>query len=224
MVYYSGNVALPEGVAKPSDVSNAYQEAMGGQWFYMDYSKGKGLGATPLGTVKTARYVRVYSKNPQSGKNNVDFMERAVYGYEEERSVQKTTGLRRQIDNEHPLMIATAYSNDVYEIGQDKGPDLQGWNTAGGRWDAIPDDLKPYNVMLLHTNNLRQFSPDHISQAYLQEFHEHGLQIAYEKNELSLLSYGCLLAGNLSVIHFCVLLCISYFMGKYNLILFVSRI
>ena len=35
--------------------------------------------------------------------------------------------------------------------------------------------------MLLHTNNLRQFAPDHIGQAYLQAFHEHGLQIAYEQ-------------------------------------------
>ena len=34
---------------------------------------------------------------------------------------------------------------------------------------------------MLHTNNLRQFAPDHIGQAYLQAFHEHGLQIAYEQ-------------------------------------------
>lgn len=85
------------------------------------------------------------------------------------------------IDNEHPMMIATAYSNDVYEIGQEEGPELQGSNTVDGRWNAIPDDLKENNVLLLHTNNLRQFAPDHIGQAYLQAFHEHGLQIAYEQ-------------------------------------------
>ena len=67
------------------------------------------------------------------------------------------------------------------EIGQEEGPELQGSNTVDGRWNAIPDDLKENNVLLLHTNNLRQFAPDHIGQAYLQAFHEHGLQIAYEQ-------------------------------------------
>ena len=95
--------------------------------------------------------------------------------------MQSQDGPRRVIDNEHPMMIATAYSNDVYEIGQEEGPELQGSNTVDGRWNAIPDDLKENNVLLLHTNNLRQFAPDHIGQAYLQAFHEHGLQIAYEQ-------------------------------------------
>mgnify|MGYP000272163730 CR=1 FL=1 len=44
-------------------------------------------------------------------------------------------------------MIATAYSNDVYEIGQEEGPELQGSNTVDGRWNAIPDDLKENNVL-----------------------------------------------------------------------------
>ena len=179
VVYYAGDPALPSGVEKPDSISEAYQEEMGGQWFYMDYENEKGLGATELGTTKTARYVRVYTENPKEAA--VKFMELGVYGYENAQSVQKHDGPRRVIDNENPMMIATAYSNDVYKIGQKEGPELQGWNTVAGRWKAIPDDLKKNNVLLLHTNNLRQFAPDHIGQAYLQAFHEHGLQIAYEE-------------------------------------------
>ena len=179
VVYYAGDPALPSGVEKPDSISEAYQEEMGGQWFYMDYENEKGLGATELGTTKTARYVRVYTENPKEAA--VKFMELGVYGYENAQSVQKQDGPRRVIDNENPMMIATAYSNDVYKIGQKEGPELQGWNTVAGRWKAIPDDLKKNNVLLLHTNNLRQFAPDHIGQAYLQAFHEHGLQIAYEE-------------------------------------------
>ena len=41
--------------------------------------------------------------------------------------------------------------------------------------------------MLLHTNNLRQFSPQHIGQANIQAFFEHGLQICYENNTSAML-------------------------------------
>lgn len=179
IVYYEGNPTLPDGVKQPENVSKPYEEAMGGQWFYMDYANKNGLGATELGTTKEARYIRVYTENPKGAA--VKFMELGIYGYENEQDVQSQDGPRRVIDNEHPMMIATAYSNDVYEIGQEEGPELQGSNTVDGRWNAIPDDLKENNVLLLHTNNLRQFAPDHIGQAYLQAFHEHGLQIAYEQ-------------------------------------------
>ncbi|MFR7585751.1 MAG: glycoside hydrolase family 98 domain-containing protein, partial [Mediterraneibacter gnavus] len=179
IVYCEGNPTLPDGVEKPESISSPYQEAMGGQWFYMDYENKNGLGATELGTTKEARYIRVYTENPKGAA--VKFMELGIYGYENEQDVQEQNGPRRVIDNENPMMIATAYSNDVYQIGQEKSPELQGYNTVEGRWNAIPDDLKKNNVLLLHTNNLRQFAPDHIGQAYLQAFHEHGLQIAYEQ-------------------------------------------
>lgn len=178
VIYYSGNVTLPNGVEAPDAVSNAYTEAMGGQWFYMDYSKENGLGITPLGTVKTARYVRVYSRNPLD--SNVDFMELAVYGYENAQSVQHTTGKRKQIDNEHPLMIAAAYSSDTYTIGQEENVGLQGWNTIAGRWNAIPDDLKDNNVLMMHSNNLRSFAPDHVGQATVEDYYGACLREGYE--------------------------------------------
>ena len=114
-------------------------------------------------------------------------MELGVYGYKDEKGKEdsKEEALRygdkrRLIDNKHPLMIATAYSDDVLDRTKEGTPGLQGYNTVQGRWNAIPDDLKPYNVMMLHTNNMRQFSPDHIAQAYLQEYYERGLQDGYE--------------------------------------------
>ena len=121
---YEGNPTLPDGVKQPENVSKPYEEAMGGQWFYMDYVNKNGLGATELGTTKEARYIRVYTENPKGAA--VKFMELGIYGYENEQDVQSQDGPRRVIDNEHPMMIATAYSNDVYEIGQEEGPELQG--------------------------------------------------------------------------------------------------
>lgn len=179
VVYCQGDVTLPQGVERPAETSDIYQEAMGGQWFYMDYSRDKGLGYTPLGTVKKARYVRVYSQNPTS--DSVDFMELAVYGYEDEQSVQKPIAKRKQIDNEHPLMIAAAYSSDTFFIGQEENVGLQGYNTIAGRWNAIPDDLKPYNVLMMHSNNLGGANtPHHVGQALLQEYSEACLQEGYE--------------------------------------------
>ena len=168
VIYYQGTFALPDGVERPA-ASDLYQESMGGQWFYMDYSKEKGLGQTELGTVKNARYVRVYTYNPHG--DTVNFMELGVYGYRDTSNIQ-TPSKRRVIDNNNPLMIATAYSDDVYAIGQreeGKEPTLQGYNTVSGRCNAIPASLKDNTTMLLHTNNLRQFSPEHIGQTQLTQ-------------------------------------------------------
>lgn len=187
VIYYQGTFALPDGVERPSVTSDLYQESMGGQWFYMDYNKEKGLGQTELGTVKNARYVRVYTYNPHG--DTVNFMELGVYGYRDTSNIQ-TPSKRRVIDNNNPLMIATAYSDDVYAIGQreeGKEPTLQGYNTVSGRCNAIPASLKDNTTMLLHTNNLRQFSPEHIGQANIQAFFEHGLQACYENNTSAML-------------------------------------
>ena len=80
IVYYEGNPTLPDGVKQPENVSKPYEEAMGGQWFYMDYANKNGLGATELGTTKEARYIRVYTENPKGAA--VKFMELGIYGYE----------------------------------------------------------------------------------------------------------------------------------------------
>ena len=186
VVYYQTGAGLPEGVPAP-EASETYVEPMGGQWFYMDYSRDKGLGATDLGTVKNARYVRVYTQDAGAADNSVKFMELGVYGYRNEEDIQETEGRRREINAGNPMMVATAYSDDVYAIGQETEPTLQGYNTVSGRCRAIPEDLKGYTTLLLHTNNLRQFSPEHIGQAYVQAFHEHGLQIAYENDTPAIL-------------------------------------
>ena len=64
IVYYEGNPTLPDGVKQPENVQRPYEEAMGGQWFYMDYANKNGLGATELGTTKEARlYQSVYRES-----------------------------------------------------------------------------------------------------------------------------------------------------------------
>lgn len=85
IVYYEGNPTLPDGVKQPENVSKPYEEAMGGQWFYMDYANKNGLGATELGTTKEARYIRVYTENPKGAA--VKFMELGIYGYDPEQTV-----------------------------------------------------------------------------------------------------------------------------------------
>ena len=184
VVYYQGRFDIPN-ITEPTP-SQPYVEQMGGQWFYMDYENNQGLGQTELGTTKKARYVRVYTLNPLANASSVNFLELGVYGYREESKIQ-TPSKRRTINNENPLMISTAYSDDVYAIGQTNEPTLQGYNTVSGRCKAIPEDLKKYTTMLLHTNNLRQFSPQHIGQANIQAFFEHGLQVCYENDTSAML-------------------------------------
>ena len=48
IVYYEGNPTLPDGVKQPENVSKPYEEAMGGQWFYMDYATRMDLGPQSL--------------------------------------------------------------------------------------------------------------------------------------------------------------------------------
>lgn len=181
VVYYSGNVTLPTGVAVPATSAGTYQELMGGQWFYMDYGNSQGLGQTELGDTKTARYVRVYTT--KQGASSVKFMELAVYGYEDVADIQspQSPSERRVIDNENPMLLSTAYSDDIFTFGVDTDPTLQGHQTVSQRLAAIPDDLKENTVMLLHMNNLRQFAPEHIGQASIQGFFEAGLQQCWEK-------------------------------------------
>ncbi len=183
VVYYNdedGSVTLPEGVNKPEGcATGGLVENMAGTYFYMDNTKENGTGYTDIGTTKEARYVRIYSDHPDMDEDLM-FMELGVYGYKEKDSVQKPGGKRQTINNENPLMIAAAYSDDQYYLGQEEKVGLQGYNTISGRWDTVADDLKENTVLMMHSNNLRSFSPHYIGQAYLHGYYETCLKEAYE--------------------------------------------
>lgn len=164
-----------------------YTEVMGGDWFYMDANT-NGTEYTNLGVTRNARYIRVYSSNPTSDIDLM-FMELAVYGYKNGEDKAENSARagqkRKEINNENPLMIAAAYSDDQWDIGDDK-VGLQGWNTIAGRWNAIPDDLKDNSVLMMHSNNLRSYAKQvngkasHIGQAYIQAYYEACLKEAYQ--------------------------------------------
>ena len=182
VVYYNDDdhsVTLPEGVQKPeSTATGGLNEQMAGMYFYMDNTNQNGTGYTELGTTKTARYIRIYSDDPDTA-DDLMFMELEVYGY---RSADKIQGPREKkvIDNEHPLMISAAYSDDQWYLGQEGQVILQGYNTIPGRWATVADDLKDNTVLMMHSNNLRSFAPSYIGQAYVHGYYEACLKEAYE--------------------------------------------
>lgn len=182
VVYYNdddGSVQLPEGVEKPADrATGGLQESMAGTYFYMDNTKENGRGYTELGTTKQARYVRVYSDDPDKD-DKLMLTELEVYGYRQAADVQEATK-RQVINNENPLMIAAAYSDDQFYLGQKEKVGLQGYNTIAGRWGTVAEDLKDNTVLMMHSNNLRSFSPHYIGQAYIHGYYEECLQEAYE--------------------------------------------
>lgn len=189
VVYYNdddGSVELPTGVTRPENVAaGGLNEQMAGTYFYMDNTNENGTGYTKLGTTKSARYVRVYSDDPDADEDLM-FMELAVYGY---RSADKIQGARtkKEINNEHPLMIAAAYSDDQWKLGQEEGVGLQGYNTIAGRWNTVADDLKDNTVLMMHSNNLRSFSPHYIGQAYIHGYYKACLEEAYQAGASTML-------------------------------------
>ncbi len=192
VVYYNdddGSVVLPDGVTKPENVAGGgLTENMAGTYFYMDNMNENGTGYTALGTTKTARYVRVYSDSPEADQELM-LMELGIYGYKTEESVKKQAeqGKRQVINNEEPLMIAAAYSDDQFYLGQEKEVGLQGYNTIAGRWNTIADDLKENTVLMMHSNNLRSFSPHYIGQAYIHGYYEECLNEAYQADAQTML-------------------------------------
>ena len=189
VVYYNDDndsVELPTGVTKPENVATGgLNEQMAGTYFYMDNTNENGTGYTKLGTTKSARYIRVYSDDPDADEDLM-FMELAVYGY---RSEDKIQGARpkRVVNNEHPLMIAAAYSDDQWKLGQEEGVGLQGYNTIAGRWNTVADDLKDNTVLMMHSNNLRSFSPHYIGQAYIHGYYKACLEEAYQAGASTML-------------------------------------
>lgn len=169
---------LPEGVEKPEGATSvAYQETMGGDWYYMDNAKDNGKGYTEIGTTKNARYIRVYSNEDDT--EGLTIMNLSVYGYKNASDVQ-TKHKRRVIDNKHPMFFEAAYSSDIYDTYQRDEAQLQGWNTIEGRWNTIDEELKPYTVLSMHLNNLYPYSNHNVGQSGLQDYYENCLQQAYE--------------------------------------------
>lgn len=175
------NTELPEGVVKPAGATSvAYQETMGGDWYYMDNTNNNGKGYTEIGTVKNARYIRIYSRDNVSEGETL--MNLSVYGYRNESDVQEYSK-RRVIDNAHPMFFEAAYCSDIYTTYQKDPAQLQGWNTIAGRWNTIDDDLKDYTVLSMHLNNLYPYSNHNVGQSGLQDYYENCLQQAYEVGE-----------------------------------------
>lgn len=172
---------LPEGVEKPAGATTTtYQETMGGDWYYMDNTNNNGKGYTKIGTVKNARYIRIYSSDNVSEGETL--MNLSVYGYKNESDVQEYSK-RRVIDNAHPMFFEAAYCSDIYTTYQKDPAQLQGWNTIAGRWNTIDDDLKDYTVLSMHLNNLYPYSNHNVGQSGLQDYYENCLQQAYEVGE-----------------------------------------
>ena len=182
VVYYNDDdesVTLPAGVEKPgTTATGGLAPQMAGNYFYMDNTIENGAGYTELGTTRTARYIRVYSDNPDADEELM-LMELGVYGY---RSEDKIQGAREKkvVNNENPLMIAAAYSDDQWYLGQEGQVILQGYNTIPGRWNTIANDLKDNTVLMMHSNNLRSFSPHYIGQAYIHGYYEACLEEAFQ--------------------------------------------
>lgn len=61
---------------------------------------------------------------------------------------------RREISNEKPLMIIPLYANGEAYAQSDREYTFWGDDTLVGKWEEVPDDLKPYTVIELHPDDL----------------------------------------------------------------------
>lgn len=76
---------------------------------------------------------------------------------------------RRAVSNEHPLMIIPLYAHGPkYERGE---YGFCGDDTLTGKWETVPDDLKPYTVIELHPDDLpkKEGTASDFYQHYLEE-------------------------------------------------------
>lgn len=76
---------------------------------------------------------------------------------------------RRAVSNEHPLMIIPLYAHGPkYERGE---YGFWGDDTLTGKWETVPDDLKPYTVIELHPDDLpkKEGTASDFYQHYLEE-------------------------------------------------------
>ena len=78
---------------------------------------------------------------------------------------------RREVSNTSPLMMIPLYANgEEYSSEQKYG--FWGNDTLLGKWEKVPDDLKPYTVLELHPDDLPK------RDGAVQDFYEHFLEEA----------------------------------------------
>ena len=79
---------------------------------------------------------------------------------------------RRQISNTSPLLMIPLYANGEAYSQTDREYGFWGDDTLTGKWESIPDDLKPYTVLELHPDDLPK------EEGSAADFYEHFLQEA----------------------------------------------
>lgn len=78
---------------------------------------------------------------------------------------QKPTELRKIVNNENPALLVPLYGKSPESLVMENG------DTLLGRWETLPDDIKPYAVMQLHpggisgTNNIKKFYENQLNIA-----------------------------------------------------------
>lgn len=79
---------------------------------------------------------------------------------------------RREISNTSPLMMISLYANGETYSQSEKEYGFWGDDTLSGKWEEVPDDLKPYTVIELHPDDLPK------RDGAVQDFYEHFLKEA----------------------------------------------
>ncbi|MGY3724519.1 NPCBM/NEW2 domain-containing protein [Granulicatella balaenopterae] len=107
--------------------------------------------------------------------DEVDFADAYIIADKKENSEVISNQKRREISNESPLMMIPLYANgSAYEQGN---YEFWGEDTLYGKWESIPEDIKPYVVIELHPDDL----PKRDGSA--ADFYEHFLKLA--KNHIN---------------------------------------
>lgn len=79
---------------------------------------------------------------------------------------------RREISNTSPLMMIPYTANGETYSQSEKEYGFWGDDTLSGKWEEVPDDLKPYTVIELHPDDLPK------RDGAVQDFYEHFLKEA----------------------------------------------
>ena len=106
---------------------------------------------------------------------------------------------RREISNEFPLMIIPLYANGPYYNQAERVYGFWGDDTLIGKWEAVPDDLKPYTVIELHPDDLpmRDGVAEDFYEYYLEQAQNY-VNPSTNKNEPIPLILTVYTAGNQS--------------------------
>ena len=79
---------------------------------------------------------------------------------------------RREISNQVPLMMIPLYANGEKYAQAERQYTFWGDDTLTGKWEEVPDDLKPYTVIELHPDDLPK------QNGSAADFYEHYLEEA----------------------------------------------